>query len=336
MLATGAKTGRFPFTVTTEVLGASDSAIVVAPSVGGSVQHTALVSGASKTPPNVPSPHDSACGGYVQSVRSYDPESFGYVEVKNPGDVAASVAVSLDGQPDATLAFFAYASPNAPASIDQVKTCMVSNEGEYVGGNPRGPELSSRQGSGLVVPAHGSAYVMLATGGKTGAFPLIVKTEAVGAADKGTIVVPAAGVTASQDILVSGASKTPPNLPSPRDSSCGGFVQSVRSYDPEAFAYIEVKNTEDAAAAAALSLDGAPDMTLALFAYASSTPPASSAAANACMVSDSGDYVGGVSRGPELSSSRGTSLIVPAHGSAYVMLATGPKTGPYQVKLVRE
>jgi hypothetical protein len=126
----------------------------------------------------MPSARDSSCGHAAVSVMSYGPEPSAYVELKNDGDAAAPVAVTLDGAPDMHAAFFAYASASPPTSVDEATACLTSSSGSYVaGGTVLGPELSSRNGTGLVVPAHGSAFVLLATDGRTGAYRLSVARE---------------------------------------------------------------------------------------------------------------------------------------------------------------
>jgi hypothetical protein len=307
-------------------------AVTVPETIGGTVHTSVVVGDARKTPQNLPSPSDSECASPTQSVLGYDAQNFAWFEVKNAAETAASVALSVDGAPDMGLAFFAYASSTAPATLEDAKACVIAGGGDYVNGQVEGAELSTRRGSGLVVPAHGSVFVMLVTGTKTGSFPITVTTEALGPADEAVVTLdPTVGATVTSKVLLSGAARTPTNVPSARDAQCGATARSVVSYNREPFAWLEVKNPGDAAAAISLSLDGTPEMNAAFYAYSSSSPPRSADEVNACSTSSSGSYVGGTSNGPELATSQGSGLVVPAHGSTWVMLMVQGKTGPFTV-----
>jgi hypothetical protein len=274
-------------------------------------------------------------------VRSLDGQNFAYVEVKNPGDSAAAVSLTVDGPNPSALSLFAYASPAPPSSRDNVNQCMVSGEGRVASGTSSavGPSLAVTDGTGLVVGAHASVFVMLATEDTTGAFTLKTRTVSLAAvADTPSITIPtSSGGEVASTVLVSGGQRIATPLPAPKvgtSSSCGKTGYTVQSFHGQNFAYVEVKNPGDSAAAVSLTVDGPNLPGLSLFAYASPAPPSSRDDVNQCMVSDEGHFAPGTSIpvGPSLSVADGKGVIVGPHASAFVMLATDDTTGVFTVK----
>jgi hypothetical protein len=316
----------------------STIATLIAPAaVGGELIANVLVSGARKTAASLADPNESTCGNHPRAVRSYERENFAWLELTNPADVATSVSLSVEQGPGLDrAALVAYASRTAPASANEQNDCLTSSAGGWMPGSPfqYGPSLAIGNGRGLVIPAHGSVYVMLATQQNTGSFKVRARTEQLGLADIAALPVAAEGATSDLSVLVSGARRSATFLPSPSDSSCGARARSARSYDRENFAYVELQNPSDSAAMVSLSVEGGDVGRLALFAYGSATPPNTDAEEERCLTSSNGgwDRAAQQTFGPAFSNANGKGLVVPAHGSTFVMLATGATTGAFRVK----
>ena len=316
--------------------------VTLSPEIGQETRATLSVSGELRTAMPLPAPNasrSSQCGTTGFSVNSLNGQNFAYIEVKNPGDSAAAVSIGVDGPSPSSLSLFAYAS-STPPSRDNVNQCLVSDEGHFATASmpEMAPSLSKKNGKALVIAAHASAFVLLATNSETGDFTVTARTESLAAVpDTPAITIPTVpnGET-SATVLVSGTLRTAMPLPAPnasRSSQCGTTGFSVNSLNGQNFAYIEVKNPGDSAAAVSIGVDGPSPSSLSLFAYASSTPP-SRDNVNQCLVSDEGHFATASmpEMAPSLSKKNGKALVIAAHASAFVLLATNSETGDFTVK----
>ena len=180
LLATEERTG--PYTVTARTDSLTTARPLVIPSSPG-VEETAtvLVSGRERTTMTLPAPSSTSCGGRLSVARSYEGESYAYVEIQNPAEEAAVVSLSVSHPNISKMepALFAYATANPPATEEEVMKCMVAVDAEWSStvGAMVPPRLSVEDGTALVVGARSSAYVLLATRGRTGAFTLTIERE---------------------------------------------------------------------------------------------------------------------------------------------------------------
>jgi hypothetical protein len=296
--------------------------VVVTVPAGGETSATAIVSGEQRATFNLPTRCES--GGPVRG----GPENFAYIEVKNPGESAASISLTVDG-PGQFNALYAYTSPTAPTTLQAAEQCLQIDEGQLIGASPTQPALSVARDKALVVPARGSVFVLLATRNATGAYEVRVVTDRLAPDPAALTIAPASGGVVSATALTSGAQRASFDLPTGCNN--GGLARG----GPENFAYIEVKNPGESAASVSLTLEG-PGQFNALYAYASPTPPATVQAAEQCLQVDEGQLIGASPTQPALSAANGKALSVPARGSVFVLLATRNATGAYSVRAVTD
>jgi hypothetical protein len=339
MLATRDRTG--PFTMKARIVAlasvADTPSLTIATTSGGEASASVLVSGVQRTSMPLPAPEagsSSACGTTHYAVESFDGQNFAYVEVKNPGDTAAAVALSLDGASPEALSLFAYASSTPPSSKDDVNQCMVSDEGRFESLTPMPPSLSAQNGKALVIGPQASTFVLIGTRDRTGAVTMKTRTIGLaGVADRPSLTIPGrSGDESSATVLVSGAQRTAMPLPAPSagsSSSCGATHYAVQSFNGQNFAYVELKNANDSAALVDVSVDGPNPARLSLFAYTSPTPPSSPDNVNACLVSDEGGFTSLTLVAPALSAKKGNPLVIQPHESAFVLLATNDDAGVF-------
>jgi hypothetical protein len=348
MLATKDLINTYKVTArTVGVEAVADRSTITISTTDGTVPTPVLVSGLQRTTMPLPAPtagRASSCGTRDYAVQSPNGENFAYLEMRNPGDSAAAVSVTVDGPHPDFLSLFAYASPTPPSSKDDVNRCMVSDEGVFDLRTLRRlpPSLSVTNGKVIVVGPHASTFVMLATNDRTGPFKVNAQTVGHGSVvDTPSITIPSSATEeATTTVLVSGAQRTTMPLPAPNadsSSSCGHTGYAVQSPNGQNFAYVEVKNPGDSVGLTSVTVEGANPSSLSFFAYASPTPPSSKDDVNQCMVSDEGQPVPGTStaRAPALAVANGKPLVVAPHASAFLMLATDDHTGPFNVKTLR-
>jgi hypothetical protein len=101
------------------------------------------------------------------------------------------------------------------------------------------------------------------------------------------------------------------------------------------FAYVELQNPTDDAAAVSVTVAGASVAGLSLYAYGAPTPPTTTADANQCMTSDEWSFAGETAVAPRLAAEDGTAVVLAPHASVWVMLATGTDSGAFTMSVRR-
>lgn len=170
LVATGNREGSFRLSAKTEAFAPSDNATIEVPHLGEAVTFDVLVSGAQRTESNLlpsnfcgkPSADRSVIGGQ---------DNYAYIEVKNPSDTSAQVALSVAPRPSSRTALVAYDSVTPPTHAAEADDCRVTDWSLL-----EGARLSGVNGKGLVVPARSSVYVLVAIGSGTGLVPLQVSS----------------------------------------------------------------------------------------------------------------------------------------------------------------
>jgi hypothetical protein len=270
------------------------------------------------------------CGEPDAALRGGE-DNVAVVEVKNPNDAAAAVSLSLDG-PSINSALVAYATAGPPASVQDAIGCLQIAETTFdLDSKPIQPALSAGKNRGLVVPARGSVFVLVATGDATGAFTLKSVTDALAPPTASLTLAGAPGGRVEGAVFVGGNARAAVALP----TRCSEELSTVRP-GKDNVAFVEVRNPNDTAASVSLSFDG-PETSSALYAFGSSVLPASVRDAERCFQTSATVLdVNGKPIQPSLSTVAGRSLVVPGHGSVFVLVATGSATGAYALHAVTD
>jgi hypothetical protein len=271
----------------------------------------------------------SACGYPKAMALGENGENFTYFEVKNPNQSPAAVSLTVEGDHVSALSFYAFASDTPPSSTEKMAACLISDTAHYLG-KIIAPALASADGTGLVVGARSSVFVLLGAQQDSGTYAVHARVDAlVDNVDGGKITVPAAGGNVRSPVLVSGAQRSTTPLPAQEFDDCSaGYLDNPLGAQP--FAYVELENPSDVPATLSVKVEGANPGNLSLLAYRERTPPSTKETIGACTARDYGHYVGGdVMQAPMLSDENGKALVIGAHASAYVLLATGQATGLY-------
>jgi hypothetical protein len=176
LIATGTETGTWTLHATTRVLAAADRLSIQVPAQGAPATTPVLVSGNQRTErevlPVLNFTADFHCG--QPPVGREFRDNFAWIEVTNDAATNSTVDVSIRGPHLQAVDFLAYASDQPPLSADTGKDCLVMSPGsEFLSSLPTsGPQLARASGNGLVVPAHGSVSLLVATQHDTGDYTL--------------------------------------------------------------------------------------------------------------------------------------------------------------------
>jgi uncharacterized protein (TIGR03382 family) len=186
LLATEATLGTYNLTVRTDGTGAVDQGSISILQPGQIASGTVLVSGAARfAGALLPNGVDDKCGG-SRGKAAGAATNYGYVELKNGTDTAQPVAVRMGGSNLGDAQLLAYAAAAAPKDAKEADKCLALARGSAT----VAPTLSSTDG--LVVPAKGSIYVLVATKDSTGLYNLEVRS---GKGDNGDEATKDAGST---------------------------------------------------------------------------------------------------------------------------------------------
>jgi hypothetical protein len=250
-------------------------------------------------------------------------DRFAYVEIKNPTPLAATVDVVLEGRDLEKIDLFAYASSTPPSTPEAGRQCLTRAAGVAEAFPGAGPSLEGSAGSGLVIPALGSVFVLVAAGELTGSYTLHTITRGFGTPERLTIVVPDAGGQTESTLLVGGQQRMQGGILPSVDVgfTCDGAANT--SSGPDNYGWVEVKNESATDANVTVSVLGEGLGQMDGLAYTSRTPPTNSLDARHCLAV--GESTG--EQAARLATADGAPLVVPAHHSIFVLVATGSRTG---------
>jgi hypothetical protein len=136
-----------------------------------------------------------------------------------------------------------------------------------------------------------------------------------------------ADVPTEAEVLISGVQRIGDVLPDLSGFTCGGPATKPRGRDND-YAYVEVKNDGASDASLAVSVAQGGLTAVDLIVYRSGTPPTNSLDARNCL-----GAAEGLEGPPSISPSGSSAVVIPAHRSVYILVASGSQLGPVSLVL---